>query len=394
MTSIQKLPMLFLFALFFCTASYAQTAAGEDVEGNIFIQQVDGTARIVQRLSWQKDENASQYGLVVERQEGNRFREVFKQTTRNAYGEVSLGPGRYRYRVSFYNLLNQIEYSTNWASFNIILALQPKITGVSTDKFFLDEDAKWEILLQGENLLDEAAVYLEPLLIGSGKIIKPRSYTPISKGEQALLVFANTDLAVGSYRIVIRNPGKLEDSFSPFKIAMGPPLDVLFSASYTPLISLQGYLFDEAFDDFTPKAFQARLGFIPFKRPWGYLGLEGEFFWDYLLANKRNAEISAHLLGYTVNVFYKKWLPNRVMALNIRAGGGIYSLLDFSFDFGAVKSDPVTTWFPSVNAGASFQWYPVKHFYLELGMDYLYLFTVDTPRLGSLKPGIGAGVQF
>jgi hypothetical protein len=422
---------LSLLALFFCAAIHAQSAAGEDAEGNIFIQQVNGTARIVQRLSWPGDENVSKYGLVVERQEGNRFREAYTGTTGKTYEELSLGPGNYRYRVSFYNLLNQIEHSTNWASFNIILALQPEITGTSPKRFLLYEDtndktAKWEILLRGENFMEGAVVYLEPLSEkkadenktgekkagenktgekkagekkagekkAGGKFIKPLSYTPSSSGKEAALVFDIADLVIGDFRVYIRNPGKLEDSFEPFKIAMAKPIDFLVSASYTPLVPSQGYLFDELFAGFNPPGFQARLEFVPFKRTWGYLGAEGLVSWDYFSANKNNADISAHLLGFTVNALYKKWLPNYVMAINARLGLGYYSLMGLSFDFGNINLEYANSWFPSIDAGASFQWYIRKPFYLEFGIDCVYLFTSDTPRPGFFKPGIGAGWQF
>jgi hypothetical protein len=388
---------VFLFAAgLFLTGAFAfSQEVPPDLESDaFFVQGSGGEARLIQRLSWPGDENAF-YEVVVESLEDGVYREILREPVELPFLDVSLGPGSYRYQVLFYNLLKQFEYATNWASFNIILALQPELTSFSPGIFYLNEDTLWEVRIQGRNLVKGAKVYLR-FQDGQGAAgPAPRSYTPDEAGESALLVFNPADLSLGRYEVYVENPGGLNDSAGPFEVVFAKPFDLNVQVGYAPLFPLYGYLSKELFDKpIYPAGALLRVSYIPFKRTWGYLGPELSASWGYLDTEKNNANIKGHLWSVHANALYKKLLPNRIMSFNARAGLGISSFSGLIFTFGGIESDPISTWMISLDTGLSFRWYVRKPFYLDLGTDYIHILSRDSPQPGFLTVSLEAGWQF
>ena len=79
-----------------------------------------------------------------------------------------------------------------------------------------------------------------------------------------------------------------------------------------------------------------------------------------------------------LNLVLQKRFLEDALALRFRLGGGLSLLADGQ----------------SIHAifGLSFAWFPLKHLFLETGLDYFHLFT-ETPS-GCLRPWIGMGLQF
>ena len=92
--------------------------------GTVFSMQRSGEASRVQRVSWFRDVNASHYELIVEKKEDSGYREIYRNTSLNAFADVPVERGSYRFKVRIFNLLGQFEHETNWAAFNIIMATQ------------------------------------------------------------------------------------------------------------------------------------------------------------------------------------------------------------------------------------------------------------------------------
>jgi hypothetical protein len=91
--------------------------------GTVFSVKSASDTQLKQRISWFRDENASRYELVVEKKdEGGGYTEIYRNISRNAFDEVPVDRGSYRFKVRIFNLLGQFEHETNWAAFNIILA--------------------------------------------------------------------------------------------------------------------------------------------------------------------------------------------------------------------------------------------------------------------------------
>jgi hypothetical protein len=144
-----------LFLLFPCV-SFAQSRdnpperdfVGSDRGENSFrVVETPEGVQIIQRLSWIRDENAFRYEVIIEGQnENGEYTQILRQSRTENFVETSLTVGRYRYRVLVYNLLDQVEYSTNWAVFSIDRARPPALRRIDPDRFTLTgEDAAWVI---------------------------------------------------------------------------------------------------------------------------------------------------------------------------------------------------------------------------------------------------------
>jgi hypothetical protein len=306
--------------------------------------------------------------------------------------EVSLPPGDYRYHVRTYNLFDQHEHTSNWASFKVLLALQPAVRSFSPDRFSIEDNFVWELRLEGENFVEGSSVYLEPLN-APGRPVFPRRYIPNPSGTRARLFFDPQDLRTGEYRVVVKNPGGLSDVSpgEPFLIPKSKWLHVALSLSWAPLAPLHGYLFD-LFEGFSPIGLSVRSDVVFPKIPWGYLGVEGNLSWNYLFTERNTIEVTGHLGSLELNLFFRTRLSR--MVFNVYAGGGLGGVLMLMFDYGAVKSDPINSVMPLLDAGVSFQWYFTNTLFADLGVKYIYIFSTERPQIGYLRPSFGIGWRF
>jgi hypothetical protein len=159
---------------------------------------------------------------------------------------------------------------------------------------------------------------------------------------------------------------------------------------------LYGALFiDNAFESpvFPPGA-SARVGVLPLKQNWGYLGAELGASWTYLNEKKDRYTVTAQTAGAQMSLLYQLWLPNRTMAFNFRLGAGITVLPDFHFEYGNSRGDTLTGAYVSLNAGASFQWHLRGPFFIDAGADFTHLFSGDPIQPGYLHPALNLGWQF
>jgi hypothetical protein len=364
--------------------------AAQETTSNYFVRQSEtGEQTIVQRLFWPVDENAARYEVVVERgNDGDGFTEIHRESAKGGYIDISLGPGRYRYQVRVFNLINQADYTTNWASFNIILALQPKIVSYTPESFYIYEDYRWELAVTGNNLVEDGAAFLVSLA-SPDLPLEVRQYVP--SGETARLVFDAGDLRPGSYRIIVRNPGGLEAGSGPVHIDTFRPYDLEFSAGYAPLPPLYGHLFN-TFKDFAPLGADLRGSFVFFKRPWGFFGVESNLYLNYLSAGENTPKVSAFITGGALSVLYRKILPWREFVFDARLGAGIDAApLHLVFDYPYYKSEPITDWVPRLNVGLSLAWRFSARLYAEFGADYAHIFSLETPQIGYLRPFLNLG---
>jgi hypothetical protein len=82
---------------------------------------------IVQRLSWGHDEYVYRYEVILEEEREGGYAAILRESTEESYLFVSLLPGRYRYTVEVYNLLDKLEYTMDWVYFEALGAPRPAI---------------------------------------------------------------------------------------------------------------------------------------------------------------------------------------------------------------------------------------------------------------------------
>jgi hypothetical protein len=386
-------PRFFLSALFFCffTAAFFCLPGTTALWGQEIGYRIEEDGRFVQILNWDAQEYVLYYGVEIEKQTGEAWEEALAGKSEDIFLEISLEPGLYRYRVRAYDFLERPGLASGWIQFEILPARQPELFRFSPDRFYLDEDAAWVITLSGRNLSEGIEIFLEGF---QGNRIKPETVTVGQSLNEARLTFGYDQLDMGTYVIHVTNPGGLTAEIATFRVAFRKPVDINIVAGYRPLISLYGHINELVETIFFPAGAYSRLSIIPIKQLWGYIGVEIEPSWNYILAVKDRYDVQAQMPGAAVYVMYRRWFANRAVTLDFRIGGGLYSFLDYHLTFDRGATDSIIVLTPALVAGLSFQWNITKSLFMDAGLDFSQLLTVDNPPPGYLWPFAGLGWRF
>jgi hypothetical protein len=373
-----------LLTAFFCLPGLA-------VWGQETGYRIEEDGRFIQLLEWEEQEHVLYYEVEIEKQAGELWAGALTGKTEVSFLEVSLAPGIYRYRVRPCDFLEKPGLASDWIQFEILPAKQPELLRIDPEVFYLDEDVTWVLNLFGRNLTKESEIFLRG---SEGGLVKPFAVTVEPSENEAHLSFTYDQLDRGTYTIHVANPGGLQTELQNFRIVFKKPVNINVSVGYRPLVALYGYI-NELFETVLfPLGAYSRLGIIPFKQQWGYMGFEIEPSWNYFLVEQENYNVETHMPGAAIYGVYQHWFSNRVMTLDVRLGGGIYAALDYHLSFERGETEPVTILIPAVAAGVSFRWFVLKPFFVEAGLDVTHFFTVDDPSPGYLRPFAGAGWQF
>jgi hypothetical protein len=378
-----------LFFRFFVTAFFC-------LPGTAFLwgqegRRIEDDGRFVQLLNWEKQESALYYEVEIEKQAEQLWEGAITGKTEASFFEFSLEPGIYRYRVRSYDFLERPGPVSDWIQFAILPSRQPGLLRFSPEAFYLDEDAAWVITISGSNLVDG----LEAFLKGSeGSLIKPEMVTVGQSGNEARLMFSYGQLEPGAYAIHVVNPGGLTAETQTFSIAFGKPVDINVSAGYRPMVSLYGHSNNVFGTVFSPFGAYSRLSVIPVKKRWGSIGFEFEPSWNYTLVAEDNYSAQTHMPGAAIYGMYRRQLANRTITLDLRIGGGIYSVRNYYPALYRRSMASTRVFIPAVAAGVSLQWLVKKPLFMEAGLDFSRFFTADDPSPGYLRPFAGAGWRF
>jgi hypothetical protein len=409
--------LIFLGALLLLPASFIQAQLGFYAE-----------LRFVQRLAWIGDEYVLRYEVVIEKEEEGRFREQHREFTDMSFIEVSLSPGKYRYRVIPYDFLNRPAAGSDWVSFEVYAALMPELYNALPVYIYLSENAVHTLNISGRNLAPDAEIELRRP--GYAPVV-PINKNILSDGSQARLFFNNDQLFSGVYEVLVRNPGGLETRGGAIIVSYADPVvaieepepvtqieepeqivqvrepesvvrneatpvqrvppkllnidNAYFGVAWMPLFPLYGegnWFYEQNFALAGASArfgLSSNLGFI-------YFGLELAGSW--YAYDTDSGYMSMHFMSLGINLLAQKWFFEERLAVVFRIGGGTSIFLS-----GNEKELNKSTGAPMyIDLGVSFLWLLNKSLFLELGVDYYHWFT-DSPS-GCFRPWIGMGIKF
>jgi len=80
--------------------------------------------RLIQRLVWTGGEYALRFEVVVQREANGRYIAHLREFTELSFIEVSLPPGRYRFQVTSYNILDKPEEVSKWVNITVRRGVQ------------------------------------------------------------------------------------------------------------------------------------------------------------------------------------------------------------------------------------------------------------------------------
>lgn len=369
----------------------------------------DVTKRIVQRLEWQKDESAFDYFIEIEQADGYSWKNVYSETTAENFVELSLSHGNYRYRIIPSDLLGRRLKGGEWASIIVHQIFQPELINYEPNIFYIDDELPdFEINISGINILNESKWTLRETskdTTDEGSIIDVKEASAASDGTSANLIFERSALREGIFDIVIENPGGLSAVLKNFRIvkkSSGEDIKITrrfyFTEGYAPVIALPG-VFNNIFkSSFFPAGFVMRVGWMPFDFFKTKLGVEFQPSYRYFAfpvsePDYFHYDISAQFLDIKFNGVWGIPVWRRFM-INVRAGIGFAVLFNIKISENILTSPETLGWIFTIGGGASFSWYILQNLYLDIGIDYSYLFSVDSPAPQYIIPALSVGFQF
>ena len=385
----------FLAALLLLQLAFPLNAQEEDY----FLDTSGKEPLFYQRLTWsgEGDEYTLYFEVVIQKNDG-QYQDFLRETTEDFFIEVSLPPGKYRYRVISQGLLGRPGEGSEWKAFEILPAYQPAVNYFSPGAFYLDRNTERILTISGSNLSAESEIYLR----NDNNILIPARIDVLSD-RRVRLYFSDDQLpeAVGVYEIYVRNPGGLETSKRRFTVDYGKPIGFFLGMFWKPAVPIYG----EMKQDFDSKLHPAGMAFnfdaISSKRRFINVGLgitASVNLLETYFPERDNGSILFSLNddGYhtlmpevDLNVLVRKYFFNRTMAATLRIGPGITFPIS-NIDRGDDNLPPALAL--SLNLGGSYFWYIYDVFYIELGLDYSHLFTKTSS--GFIKPWFGFGWHF
>jgi hypothetical protein len=389
------LPLLFctlpLFAQEAQVPPEAQASSG-DVSSDY---RLDRDGKIYQRISWTRA-NAYFHEIEIEKvsPEGTWVPEL-TQRTDQTFVELSLPPGMYRYRILSYNVLGRVGAVSDWKGIRVFAAKEPAAAGYSPASYFVDSlEGECTLTITGNDLVEDAQVYLIAKKEGA-KPVEPVSIRYGVDTNSLVAVFRTEGLSLGAYDIVITNPGGLSQVLEGFSVGFESPRDINVSLGYAPFLPLYGYLFDTYDVSFYPLGFYGRISVVPIKRLWGWLGIELSTHYADMGTEHSAYSLSGRMVSVYADALYQRWNSSYTLALNLRLGSGlsILSNIKFSHQDGS-QSETVGRALFAINAGASAYWLVWKSVFIEAGVEYVHLFSPQSPAPGFIIATIALGKRF
>jgi len=230
----KKFIFIFLTSIFLLSGLLCAQESLLEIKSGYFIDKNKGESVFKQRLVWDEDEYASYYEVAIQ-QFSTQYNDYYTKTTNEAFIEISLRPGRYRYSVTPYDLLGRRCESSDWEEFTIEQAFQPEIIKTVPEFFYMDQTKERVLLISGNNIFDDSDIYLingENILFPVNKII--------TNNSSVKLTFNDDLLIPGTYDIYIKNPGGLDVVKGGFFIGYNRRYETFLKLGFNPVIPLSG----------------------------------------------------------------------------------------------------------------------------------------------------------
>jgi len=320
-----------------------------------FIEEKGDEIKYIQRFVWKGGENALQYEVTFERERNGAYIPYLKETTKAQFIEVSLPPGRYRFRVIPYDVLGRPVEGSKWTNVEILPV--PKPEPYEEQKPEINTAQKPEIQPKPEIKEEpEAEDFEEPekektVLFRIGALLEPR-----------LILYGGARYSDGE-KIDGEGGGLCTN------IVFKTPMDIYIGPELTVNVSRQGNI-----------------------EKW-------------------------RLFYYTfgLNILAEKWSQKKTLGVGLRMGV-LYPSIDIQKNWRDLESDDLRDYFKSgeiyiiaadkgfhkerliPNIGVSLYWLIKKHLLLEFGFDYMHMFPKKSPhefpQTGFFCPRLGISYQF
>ncbi|MCM1321948.1 MAG: hypothetical protein NC041_08535 [Bacteroides sp.] len=338
-----------------------------------------------------------------------------------------LAPGKYRYRITKFDLLGRAAAPSAWSDFEIEeVFFVPEITGVFPPVVYIDEFTDGFVALSGKNLFlpgkesnpRRKFVYTIEDENGVAKQLVPDEDKTLAgaeeNGSQIVFFVDPSVFALGTFYFSaedfrgLKTP-KTDDAKIEFRYKKR--IDFNVSLGYAPPY----IVYDDTFDEYVggrlyPLGAAARFTLIPVKRRHANFGVSFAASYTRMNAERDTYSVEGNVICAHVQAVYQLPFRRTVAAadadgtaktrfrqffvLEFRAGAGMTFFCNYLLRFPHdIQTEPFGSLNISAAAGVSAQLYLTNRLYAEIGADFIHAFVSDM-QFGTIIPSVSIGWQF
>ena len=177
-----------------------------------------------QTLNWSADPNVLEYKIEIRDSTGKTVKTL---TTENNSISLSLGEGSYKYRITAYDFLGRESVSTEWISFDVLVAKQPEIKHEKNLEALAEDGKSLELDLNVADVTSDTVAELVNVETGekiSGSLVlssasSAAAGTGLSASETHLATKAQfAEVPEGNWKLVVTNPSGLSSESEKFEV--------------------------------------------------------------------------------------------------------------------------------------------------------------------------------
>lgn len=377
-----------VFSLFVPKGLFSQA-----LESSVSETKASDSQKYIQRIEWEGDENAWQYGIEIISEDASV--EPLTLTTEATFVTFTLPPGNYKYRISVYDLFGHIAVQSKWCVFTITKAVQP-IIGDMEENITVKKTNKVEIPVQLENVSDASKIVMINSETNEEVVAEFEVETDKDTGINIVDKLIVPKLPEGNWTVKVTNPGgksivsdnininlkKKDYDFKNVNFQLQGGYPFLFGNSEV-LSILDG-----------PVKFNlgGRFSIAPINYGRNYFGFDVFYNFDNIDYQNEILTIAVNLHTVQFSVLYQFELWKEHLYFDTRLGMG-FTFMDL-FSSGGHGDDFEKGYiYPAVNGSLAFMYRPVRYMNIELGAQAIALLAPDNIFVIA-TPIILVGVSF
>lgn len=363
------------------------------LESSVSETKASDSQKYIQRIEWEGDENAWQYGIEIISEDASV--EPLTLTTEATFVTFTLPPGNYKYRISVYDLFGHIAVQSKWCVFTITKAVQP-IIGDMEENITVKKTSKVEIPVQLEYVSDASKIVMINTETNEEVVAEFEVETDKDTGINIVEKLIVPKLPEGNWTVKVTNPGGKSIVSDNININLKKK-DYDFK---NVNIQLQGgypFLFGNSdvlsfLDSLVKFNLGGRFSIAPINFGRNYFGFDVSYNFDDIIYQNQLLTIAVAMHTVQFSVLYQFELWEEHLYFDTRLGMG-FTFMDL-FSSGGHGDDFEKGYiYPAVNGSLAFMYRPVRYMNIELGAQAIALLAPDNVYVIA-TPIILVGVSF
>ena len=363
------------------------------LESSVSETKASDSQKYIQRIEWEGDENAWQYGIEIISEDASV--EPLTLTTEATFVTFTLPPGNYKYRISVYDLFGHIAVQSKWCVFTITKAVQP-IIGDMEENITVKKTNKVEIPVQLEYVSDASKIVMINTETNEEVVAEFEVETDKDTGINIVDKLIVPKLPEGNWTVKVTNPGGKSIVSDNININLKKK-DYDFKNVNFQLQGGYPFLFGNSdvlsfLDSLVKFNLGGRFSIAPINFGRNYFGFDVFYNFDNIVYQNELLTIAVNLHTVQFSVLYQFELWEEHLYFDTRLGMG-FTFMDL-FSSGGHGDDFEKGYiYPAVNGSLAFMYRPVRYMNIELGAQAIALLAPDNVYVIA-TPIILVGVSF